>query len=499
MPPHRRSARVPFALVAGIPLALVVLACGGDTPTAPVPPPPPPNIAIVAGNKSTDTVQAKLVQALTVEVRVNGVVKPATVVRFDAVPTTDTTRRTEGAVLVARISSNTFSSFSSDSTDAQGRARAMVQLGTIAGTARVAISVPELGYVDTATFTVTPGTATKMILKVRDTTVVFGGSYPIGAAVADKFGNLRAETPSYESVAGGAAVSSAGIVTVGSAVAQGKVAVKSGFGTDTARFTIVPNLTIAAVASTTSGYMTSTVNLDGSRMKTYTLLIGTTTAFPTVSPRTGQVVYQEFEGYYASNLHVVDSTGPKRRLLPSTQMLGSANGRYSADGAYIIFSGQQADTSGQLIWRVRPDGTGLERLTTVAGTSSRYTSQQQPAMSPDGTHFVYVEGGTIWLQQIGSTARTNLGAGNFPVFSGDGQHIAFATTYQAGMMNADGTGRKLIGTVTYNNFSTGFAVTKDGSYLVYRDSGGVKICIVATGEIFPLGGMSRFYQIANGA
>src|ERR1700737_2060425 len=176
-------------------VALLVVACGGDQGTTPTPAKP---LTIVSGANVTDTVLARLPLALTVEVRVNGELRAGTVVRFEALPPADTLRRYETAVALARLTSNQYSSFLADSTDSSGRVRGLVTFGTVSGEARVAISVPALGLVDTARFTVIPGAGARVRFAVRDTAIRVAGSYTSVPTVTDRFGNRRTDTPSLE-------------------------------------------------------------------------------------------------------------------------------------------------------------------------------------------------------------------------------------------------------------------------------------------------------------
>jgi len=117
------------------------------------------------------------------------------------------------------------------------------------------------------------------------------------------------------------------------------------------------------------------------------------------------------------------------------------DGRFSADGKWVVFTSERDPQGvGQAdVYRVHPDGTGLERLTNDTAM------EDAGALSPDGTQLAYVStlGGArvanIWVMDVRSKrARRLTGhststppatmAGNFrPSWSPDGRWIAFSS------------------------------------------------------------------------
>ena len=491
-------------------LVQCVVACGSDGPTRPT----GASLSIVAGGSATDTVLTALPQALVVEVHnEQGVVESGVVVRFEVLPDPGSSVPTwqREPLFVGPIDSPSYGTFRIDSTDEHGRARVLVKLGKLAGSERLAISVPEYGLTDTSTYEVLPGQAAGVSVSPADTVLLPGSHAQLHTRVIDAFGNERsADVPAYAAGTANITVSQSGTVEA-TAAGRAYVIVSAGKIADTAWVSVVPPGAFVAYTNGLTGGALGviTMNNDGSG---YKLIAGLNTynfndgAGPAFSPDHKKVIFFNDVGTGAgTRLYLADvATGAVTRATPDegNAIVREEWGRYSADGQWIYFSGALPGERFSL-WRVKPDGSAPVQLGGgVDGSGNSIEWRGDP--SPDGTKLAFVgDGVTIQVMDIASgTIDPDIHVpGETPRWSPDGTHIAYVRGgYRSDnaiyLMNADGSGSRLV-SQSGRRYWEELDWTADGQWLLVRGPQGLEFVSVDDGEYLPLTFTRTFYHPAT--
>jgi Tol biopolymer transport system component len=128
-----------------------------------------------------------------------------------------------------------------------------------------------------------------------------------------------------------------------------------------------------------------------------------------------------------TQLFVSNADGTAERPLLEAASL-DYNPVWSRDGQWIVFTSERGGSAD--LYRVKPDGTGLHRLT----ADPAY--EDQADLSPDGQKLVFVStraDGTadLWIRDLGTDRETPLTSGRGgdfrPAWSPDGRWIAFSS------------------------------------------------------------------------
>ena len=455
-------------------LAATLLSC--SDPTAPAS--GPPGLRIVAGNGVTDTVSAVLSQALIVELR-NDLGRPVSgaEVRFVGVPY-DPIRPTHMEAWSRHIDSHRMSAETIDTTDGDGRARVQVQLGIVAGSARLTVHVPSTGALDTARFTVLPGNVAGVVADAKDTTITAGAGFRVGVRVVDRAGNLRDEPVTFAATGEGMSVDGDGNVST-TVPARGFLVAASGELADTVHLSVVPpGMFTAVLLEGVAALWLVTLQLDGTGLRKLTALQNSP-ARPSWHPSGNHIVFEQEVNAAITEvrLFVIDMQGQRRRAVTSgTELVRERTAKYSPDGQWLYFDGNDVS------YRVRADGSGVERVPTPPGVAATWG----PDASPDGVHLA-VSG--IGIQDVAGSSLTRLPVpGIYPRYSPDGTRLLYSNTATSALsvVNADGTeARELVSAHGYDP-AVPPSWSADGNWILIRAQNGLELVRVANGEIIPL-------------
>jgi Tol biopolymer transport system component len=138
------------------------------------------------------------------------------------------------------------------------------------------------------------------------------------------------------------------------------------------------------------------------------------------------------------------------------------------DNGRIVYS---ADTgTGLQLFTVRPNGTGVRQITSVAGDATN------PDWSPDGRRLVFEFGsethaGVMIMNRDGSGLRdlTPTGFQGNPAFTADGRQIVFDSEDGIAIMTTEGTDRHQLTRTPFpgTGFDTDANVSPDGRYISF--------------------------------
>jgi hypothetical protein len=474
-----------FLLIAAI---FVVMSCGDSTG----PGRGRPGLTLVSGYSLTDTIEAKPVRALVVEVRDDrgALVAPGTIVRFSPVLTS----YYQSEMMVAALTSTSYNNFATGETDAAGRAAVLVQMGPIAGLARIAISVPTLGVEDTARYTVLPGQPSAILLTPVDTAIYVGSSYTIRGGVVDRWDNVRTDPVVYTATPG-VSVSSSGVVTA-STLGRYTLTGTAGGVSEIVHLSVVPQATLAGLVYRSDGFHIVTVNLDGSGFHDVVRVSdGGIGPRPRWIPGTTTIIYTEYVGGL-QQLRTVDASGKVSTFLPSppATMTHQAEPSPSANAPVLYFSAYDSRCADYVycLFRSGIDGTNPEVLGDVIAPAQE---TWHPAASPDGSKVAFATGGRIKVFDY--TTRTVSAwsvAGYYPAWSPDGTQIAYVQQYGGPLytVNSDGTNLRLISSGNGTYSESPVAWSPDSKWVIAQNVayGLLDVIEVATGNVLP---------IANGA
>ena len=479
-----------FLLIAAI---FVVTSCGDSSG----PKGGRPGLTLVSGFNLTDTISARPVAALVVEVRdAQGTLVPqGTIVRFSPVPTP----YFQAEMMVEGLTSTSFDNFATGSTDGAGRAAVLVQMGPVAGPARIAISVPTLGVQDTARYTVLPGQPSAILLTPLDTAMYVGSSYTIRGGVVDRWNNVRTDPVVYTATPG-VSVSSSGAVTA-STIGRYTLTGTAGGASAIIHLSVIPQGTVAALVNLPGGLHIVTVNLDGSGFHdVIDVRDGGIGPRPRWVPGTSTIIYTDYvDGL--QQLRTVDGAGKVSPFFPTppATMTHQAEPSPSANAPVLYFSAYDSRCTdyAYCLFRSGIDGANPELLGDVLAPGDE---TWHPAASPDGSKAAFVTSARVKVFDYATrTASAWSVAGNYPAWSPDGTQIAYASQYGGPLhlISPDGTNQRVINSGTAYSESP-VTWSPDSKWLIAQniDYGTLDIIEVATGKVLPLWNGAGYFGLS---
>lgn len=334
-----------------------------------------------------------------------------------------------------------------------------VRFGNRAGPAGILISVPELDLVDTLSFTVKPGAPALIRLKPGDTAITVGGSYTQDGLVLDQGGNDLGLRPVFSSSDPALTVAATGKVdgtTFGRAGVSVSYAVGGQLIRETAMVSVVPAGEIALGVAAPGAAATSAIGIrhtDGTAVKTYPT---PQSPFETTWSADGLRVYYAGESAGGSTQRLYALTvadGSIETIVPDADP--ALNGRRlvwpapSRDGAWVYFTVLESGPWSS-VWRVHPDGSGVEELVSDAPPPGDFRIRNSPSPSPDGTRLAYTEksytANDVKILDLTSGAITTItGTGADEVrWSPTGERLATRGGAGLYVVNPDGSGLRQV-------------------------------------------------------
>ncbi len=482
----QRNARITVAIF----LIALLAHCGGDSTG----PSLKPGVRAVSGAGVTDTIDTQLAQPLVVEVRgADGALASGVEVDFDPQPVANPSYANEPSMGACNISAVSCGAFvwvhAIDTTDASGRASATVAMGRIAGRGVVRLRVPELGFTDSATYTITPGAPAQLITIGADPEIEIGGNATLTALVEDRHSNPRPER----------ATPSAGPGTAFTLdVATGTVTGRD-MGTQWVFFRYQSLLDSARVRVVPAGRLlvwspfdraVRLVNINGTGTRTIVSNVSSSFgAFPQFdATRRGITVHTATDPYYglSNDLIIIDTTGASRRDIGFSAIVAT---RSLADGTVLVVASRDGDTShpGFSLWRVGTDNAisflvALPELKADLGAAD---------ISHDGTRVAYIGDtgflGELRVLQVSNGSTTVLdGQAGAPRWSAQGDRLAYLTPHGAAsfgsiltVIDANGSGRRILSNAEFN---VGVAWSPDGIYLLARQSDDQELRVIRVSD-----------------
>ncbi|HSQ29888.1 MAG TPA: Ig-like domain-containing protein [Gemmatimonadaceae bacterium] len=480
-----------LVLVAG------TVSCGGGEP--PTQSNAEPHLTVIAGTGVTDTIQARLAQPLTVEFRDEHSQPVAGVpLSVEANAPIDSTRSVEHAVQVGPNNGSWFGDTVTVTTDRAGRAAIAIQLGTVAGSARVTVRGPRSAAVDAA-FTVLAGTATRLAVPTPYLAIEVGATQPFAAAAVDRASNpsgavsfavdttvatIDADGAVHGRAPGGATLT----VAIGGIVGRYPLAVVPVARVLVTRMPVPSRTTIELVTmGLDERHVTSLIGPVGRMMENVVL-----NEIPATLARDGTLYFTQFDSATAAHLWVRTVAGAVRRLTPdSLGTMYENNPQLSPDGVWVYFLATTATTM-STIWRIHPDGTAGEQIGPSYPVVTLPTVLSHLSVDPNGSS-LYVRQDDLQRGVVGRSLRFDLATRTLSTglpaslsgiaYSPDRTRFAYEPAQGGVVVRTVATGEeKLLYSQVISFSFSGSPWSPDGNWIALQGGGGITLLNATTGH-----------------
>jgi Tol biopolymer transport system component len=164
---------------------------------------------------------------------------------------------------------------------------------------------------------------------------------------------------------------------------------------------------------------------------------------PTWSPDGRRIAFTHLASAVGDyDIYIMNDDGTGRRNVTNDPATWTLNPTWSPDGSRLAFNTLENGGAETDVQTINVDGTN--RITLGPGID--------PSWSPDGAWLAFrvsgVPGSRIVVARADGTERREVsppGANDLdPAWSPDGRELAFVTDFHLGVMNADGTGRRVL-------------------------------------------------------
>ena len=473
----------------GVLVWLVVAGCGGEgsAPESPPPPPPAPTLTL-STSVLDDTIGAVVQNPIVVKVRRDTTPVAGADVRVSVTSASPS----DTVASIGAAASGSFAETMIAKTDASGSVAVYVSYGIKPGGGTIGVEVPSLSLRDSARFTVRPGHLWQASIEPRDTAVFVGNQLRLRISLRDRAGNAVADHAEVSDISGLTATTAPDVFVAQPVVTRGRIILRTSLRTDTVLVSVVPRDTMLFVwwhlNPPSSAYRLASVGLDGTIVHSFgpPIFDG-----PLLNPSwsaDGLRALSNYGGDYGTSgivakMYLYDTTSSRTELAANNPaIVERLNGHFSRAGDWIFFYSIAPDES-RGVWRVRPDGSGLEQL--INQPLSDFIYGAYPFA--DGKSVLVIKRSTTgnhgYALDVATHALTDMGPMNDPVsISPRGDQVAWLDNYSdvrvrsiaGGVARTVAAGLELVFTPP--------AWTRDGSFVVH----GSTLIDVTSGAQIPL-------------